>query len=616
MAVSGAMTEPHTLVHKIADWAKKTPNQPALHSKVDGQWKSWTWSEHWQVLRNVAKGLMALGHEVGDAVAIVGANKPQWIQLEFGIQSARGVPAPIYPTNTPEQMGYIITNAGAKVGLVDGPELLEKFLAAESGGHCPKFEKLITFERLDHSDDRVMSFDQLVALGAAQDDGELEVRLGELTDDETCLLIYTSGTTGVPKGVMIDHGGQMSIGKAVLKTFPQFLDGEVPYRALSYLPLSHQAEQIMTNVMMITAGGEAHFCPNIDELKDYLVEVRPTIFLGVPRVWEKFEAALQAKLSAATGLKGKLATWARETELRSFKQQAANGEPVSSFSRKMANKLVISKVKEALGLDQLVVAVTGAAPIAISTQEFFAGLGICIYEAYGMTETSGVATISDYDKPVFGAVGRAFDGVEIRIADDGEVQLRGRIMTKGYLKLPEETKELYVDGDWLCTGDLGSLDAEGNLRITGRKKELLITAGGKNVGPVEMENHIKGIPGIGPVVVVGDRQPYLCALITLDSENLGAIAEAAGSSATTLEDLAADPKVEAYLTAQIETECNAKVARYQTIKKFKLLPVEFSVDGGELTPTMKLRRGPITEKYGSYIAGFYAGSTTNTQPTA
>ena len=509
------MSEAKTLVHRIEAWAKDRPNAPALHAKQGDGFETWTWADYWRDVRAVAKGFIALGHEVGDAIAIVGANKPQWVILEFGMQAARGVPAPIYPTNTPEQMGYIIGNSRAKMGCCDGPELLKKYQDSEAGGHSERFNKIITFQKLETDDDRVVSFDELLALGNEQTDDELDKRLEELTDDETCLLIYTSGTTGLPKGVILDHGGQVLVGEGLLEKMPSF-ECEGGYTAVSYLPLSHQAEQLVTNVGSIMLGGQVYFCPDIKDIKEYLVAARPTIFLGVPRVWEKFEAALQAKLADATGIKAKLASWARRTELASFRKDALRGSEQVSLSRKIARKLVISKVKGALGLDRLRMAVTGAAPIAVSTQEFFASVGIVLYEGYGMTETSGVSTLVPFGQPLFGSVGKALKGVKIRIADDGEVQLHGRAMTKGYLHLPEQTEELYTDDGWLCTGDLGSLE-DGHLRITGRKKELLITAGGKNVGPVEMENHIKGIDGVGQVMVGGDRKPYLCALVVLDA---------------------------------------------------------------------------------------------------
>ena len=335
--------------------------------------------------------------------------------------------------------------------------------------------------------------------------------------------------------------------------------------------------------------------------------MHPTIFLAVPRVWEKFEAALRGKLAEATGIKAKLASWARQTELEAFKQEAATGRPVSSFSRNLANKLVISKIKDALGLDQLQVALSGAAPISVSTLEFFASIGLPIHEGYGMTETTAFASVQPYGKLRLGTIGKPLPGVEAMIADDGEIMLRGINMVKGYLRLPDKTAELYNEEGWMHTGDLGAIDEDGYISITGRKKDLIITAGGKNVAPAEMEGYLQAIPGVGQAVVVGDRQPYLSALIVLDPEALPELEVA--SQISDLSDVATaarNPDVKRYIEQEMQELCNSKVARYQTIKKIRILPTVFSVDGGELTPTLKVKRNIVNEKYASEIAAFYA----------
>ncbi len=614
-----APTSPHTLVHLLAHWAEKRPAQPAIHGKRNGRWFRLSWSEYLQRSRAVARALIHLGHEVGEKVVLLGANRPEWVQIQSGAQIARGVPAPIYGTSTLEQTAYIIENSESRFWFCDGEDQVEKLLECEARELCPKALKIITFLPVAHDDERVMSLADFIALGQEQKDTEVDARFDALTDDETCLMIYTSGTTGVPKGVEIDHGGQMLIGRSVLKLAPEFGDGRAEYHHVSYLPLSHQAEQILTNIATLTVGGQVYFCPEIAQVKDYLTEVRPTVFLGVPRVWEKFEAALRARLGEATGIRAKLAQWARDTEYACFEEQVRRGvrpEQYMPIQRRIARKLVIDKVKTALGLDRLTFALTGSAPMAPRTQEFFASLGIAINDAYGLTETSGVATISDPLRPRFGTVGKPLGGVEIRIGDESEIQLRGRNMVKGYFKMPDKTAELYTDDGWLKTGDQGAFDDEGNLKITGRIKELIITAGGKNVAPVELEHYVAPIPGVGQVVVVGDRKPFLSALITLDPENLGALAEAAGTRQAPMAEMAADPKVKAFFEREIETRCNAKVARYQTIKKIHVLPNEFTVEGGELTASMKLRRPQIVEKYDREIEAFYAGGTKSTPARA
>jgi len=608
------MTETHSLVHQIAHWAQHTPNAPAQHDLSSQERRTFTWAEYWDRVRRVAAGLIKLGHQPGECVALVGANCPEWVHAEFGIQAARGIVAPIYVTNTVEQHGYVVKHSRAKVAFCDGTELLEKYLEGERRGCFEPLEHLITFDAVEHDDPRVQSLHSLLTLGSDEELNVVDQRLGELTDEETCLLIYTSGTTGVPKGVELNHGGQLMIGESVISLHPEIKEPG-RYRSVSYLPLCHQAEQLFTNIFSLMTGGQVYFCPDLAQIKDYLLEAQPSVFLGVPRVWEKFEAALQASLSEATGLKGALASWAMRTELACFREQMRRGgESYNPLRRTIARKLVINKIKAKLGMDRLEIAVTGAAPISVSTQEFFASLGICIYEGYGLSETSGVATITDFKCPRFGTVGRPLPGVEVRISKEKEIQLRGRNNTCGYLHMPEETAELYTEDGWLRTGDLGSVDDEGNVSITGRMKEILITAGGKNVAPAEMENHIKSIEGIGQVVVVGDRKPYLCALITLDPENVNEIASASGLPGRDLETLVAEPQFHAWLEDRIETVCNQKVARYQTIKKFHLFPHDFSVEGGELTPTMKLRRKEIHAKYQDIIEGLY-GTTTSEAAT-
>ena len=454
-----------------------------------------------------------------------------------------------------------------------------------------------------------MSLEQLQALGRGQGDAELEKRIAEITTDETALLIYTSGTTGVPKGVQLSHLNMTSMTEGLLERFPvgrPETPDRVPFRIVSYLPLCHIAEQIATNFIQLATGGQAFFCSDMTQIKDYLTEVHPTVFLGVPRVWEKFQGALESRFAEASGLKGKLTSWARNTELACFEKEVASGQPYSSLARTLARKLVISKIHAGLGLDELVLAVTGAAPISRGTLDFFASVGIVIYEAYGMSETTGIVTFSKYREPHLGTVGRAVLGVEVKTAEDGEIIAKGPTMTKGYLHDPEKTAELISPDGWVHTGDLGVVDEDGYLRITGRKKDILVTAGGKNVAPAEMEGYINQIPGVGQVVVVGDRKPYLCALVTLDPENLDEVTSAAGVTGDSLEVLAKNPKVSEYLQNRVEADCNSQVARYQTIKKIKVLPVEFSVDGNELTPTMKVKRNVVNDKYADDIAALYS----------
>ena len=608
LATAGAITElllagRHTLVHRIADWAERQPNAPAIYGRVGDRWKQLTWRLYWSSVRQAAKGLIKLGLQPGDCVAIVGDNRPSWVVAQFGIMSARGIPAPIYATNTDDQTAYIVGHCKARIAICDTAEQLAKYQRCLESG-AMDVDHIITMDDVPSDDERVMSMDNLMEIGAKEDDTQIDARLQAMTDTETALLIYTSGTTGVPKAVKLTNAGMIAVADSTLECFP-IIREPGNFRMVSYLPLCHVAEQMFTNMFHLATGGEVYFCPDLKQIKEFLVHVRPTIFLGVPRVWEKFQAALQAKLSASGPPKKWLTDWAMAAELRSFRASAEHGVRVDGLGRSLANKLVIDKVKEAIGMDKLLVAATGAAPISVSTLEFFASMGITIYEGFGMSETSGVATCGEQGKPRFGTVGRALSCCEVQIAPDGEILLKGINMTSGYLHMPEQTAELLDDEGWLHTGDLGSLDGDGFLKITGRKKDLIITAGGKNVAPAELESYLKQIDGVGQAVVVGDRQPYLCALLTLDPDGIDALCEAVGIDNSGLESVSVNVDVREFIEARVEEFCNSRVAQYQTIKKFEILPMEFTVETDELTPTMKLKRNVVNVKYAAQIEAFY-----------
>jgi len=600
------MNETWTLPGQIARLAVERPDRKALvEMGPDGGWVSTSWGEYWQAVHDLAKGLILLGMQSGDGVALVGNNRRDWVISQMGISAASGVPAPIYVTNTVDQMAYIVNHCRARVAICDNQEQLHKYLTALDRGLI-ELEHIITMDALDCQHPMVTSLADVIARGRSEPDDELNRRMAAVEPDDLALLVYTSGTTGVPKGAMYTHRGIDAMGQAFIDILPQMIEID-PNRYVSYLPLCHAAEQSAANFMGLRAASETYFCPDLTKLRDYLLAVRPHMFFAVPRVWEKFEAAIGSNLSAATGLKAKLATWARRVEFESAMQSMKTGQVVDTFKRQLANKLVISKIKHAIGLDELFVAVSGAAPTALSTLEFFVSIGILIHEDYGMTEATGMATAQPYGMPRFGSVGQALPGVEVRIADDGEIQLCGPTMVSGYLYMPDESAALNTDDGWIRTGDLGTVDKDGFLSITGRKKDLLITAGGENVAPAEMENYLQGIPGVGQAVVVGDRQPYLCAILALEEEALPSLCKAAGVPVAPLAEIASNEKVRAFLANRVESDCNSRVARYQTIKKFEVLPHMLSVEGGELTPTMKVKRNIINTKYKAIIDGMYVG---------
>ena len=598
------MTETRTLPRQIARLAVERPDRKALvEMGPDGDWISTSWGEYWQAVHDLAKGLISLGMQSGDAVALVGNNRRDWVIAQMGISAATGVPAPIYVTNTVDQMAYIINHCRAKIAICDNQEQLHKYLTALDRGLI-KLEHIITMDALDSENAMVISLADIIARGSLEPDDELNRRTAAVKPDDLALLIYTSGTTGIPKGAIYTHSGINEVGRAFIDTYPPSPEID-PSRYVSYLPLCHAVEQMFTNFTGLRTANKTYFCADMTKIKDYLVAVRPHFFVAVPHVWEKFEAALRTNLSATTGLKAKLVTWARHTELESAKRSMETGKVIDTFQRRLANKLVISKIKRLIGLDELNDAGSGAAPAAISTLEFFASIGILIHESFGMTETTGLATVQPLGMPRFGSVGQVLPGVKLRVADDGEILLRGPNMVSGYLFMPDKSAALYTDDGWMRTGDIGALDNDGFLRITGRKKDLLITAGGKNIAPNEMENHLRGIPGVAQAIVVGDRQPYLCAILALEEEALPDLCKAAGVPIAPLAEIASNEKVLAFLADRVESDCNNKVARYQTIKKFKVLAHMLSVEGGELTPTLKVKRDIINAKYKAIIDDMY-----------
>jgi len=597
------MNETWTLPGRIARLALERPDRKALvEMGPDGDWVSTSWGEYWQTVRDLAKGLISLGMQSGDGVALVGNNRRDWVISQMGISAATGVPAPIYVTNTVDQMAYIVNHCRASIAICGNQEQLHKYLTALDRG-LVELEHIITMDELDCEHPMVTSLAAVILRGSLEPDDELNRRMAAVEPDDLALLIYTSGTTGVPKGAMCTHRGIDALGRALVDTYPQNPEG----RYVSYLPLCHAIEQMFTNFTGLRWANETYFCPDMTKIRDYLVAARPYFFVAVPRVWEKFEASLGAELTKAVGLKAKLVRWARRVEYESVTRSMKTGTAVDTFRRRLANKLVISKIKSAIGLDELSDAGSGGAPAALSTLEFFASIGILIHECFGMTETTGLATAQPSGMPRFGSVGQALPGVEIRIADDGEILLRGLNMVSGYLYMPDKSAALNTDDGWMRTGDLGTLDEDGFLSIIGRKKDLLITSGGKNIGPAEMENHLRGIPGVGQAVVVGDSQPYLCAILALEEEALPDLCKAVGVPIAPLAEIASNEKIRAFLADRVESDCNSKVARYQTIKNFEVLPHMLSVEGGELTPTLKVKRNIINTKYKAIIDGMYVG---------
>ena len=589
------------MVHEVlADTVKRCGDKPALRVKREGGWRTVTWNAYARDAKRVGRALVKLGVPKGGGVSIIGYNCPEWLVADVGAILAGGMPAGIYTTNSAEQVRYITDHCDAKVAFADTPEQVAKFVAEEA--RMPKLEAVVQMHGKPTSDIKtrlkILSWEDLLAMGDATPESELEARMAAQKPDDVCTLIYTSGTTGDPKAVMITHTNLVWTAKAALQTLEVTSDDV----CISYLPLSHVAEQVVTIHGPMSTGSVVYFAESLEKLGENLAEVRPTFFLGVPRVWEKIQAKMVAAGAAAPPLRKKIAAWARKVGLAAgYAVQRGKARPLTL---PIAKKVVFDKVRQRLGLDRARICVTSAAPISKDTLEFFLSLGIPILEVYGMSECTGPATYSPPANFRTGKCGIVLPGAEIKIADDGEICMRGPHVFKGYLKDTEATKSTIDPEGWLHSGDIGTIDKDGFLQITDRKKDLLITAGGENIAPQVLEGQLKAIPIVAQAVVIGDRRKFLSALVTLDPERVAKEAEACGSPARTVEDAAKCAVFKKHLDKQIG-EINKTLARVQTIKKFTIVPKEFSIDGGELTPTMKVKRKVVNEKYKKEIEAMY-----------
>lgn len=586
-----------TVMEAMKNTVEKFGDRIALKSKENGVWQETTWKEYYNQVQTTARAFMALGLEKGKAVSILGPNCPQWLISDLAAIFAGAVPGGIYETNSPEQCKYITQHSEANIAVVENAAQLVK--CKEFKDQLPDLKAIVLMTGSD-SDENVYSWDELPEIAKKVSMEELDERIKAQNPDDCCTLIYTSGTTGNPKGVMISHDNLMWTAKAVVDT----VNGDENEQIISYLPLSHIAEQVISLHCPVIMGAATWFAESLDQLGENLNEVHPTIFVGVPRVWEKIQAKMEAAGSQTPLLKKKIAGWARKKGIAGG-YAGQEGKPKPG-GYNLADKLVFSKVREKLGLDRCRLFVSTAAPISLDTLEFFLSFGIPITEVYGMSECTGPGTISlpFPFKYRTSWAGPAMSGTEIKISDEGEILLRGRHVFKGYYKNDKATGESLDKDGWLHSGDVGIVDEKGFLKITDRKKELIITSGGENIPPQLLEGKIKAIPLVSQAVVIGDRRKYITVLLNLDPEKLEQEGRAAGSPARDMQSAAECEKIRAYIQRQLD-EINTTLARVQTIKKFVIIPDEFTIDGGELTPTMKLKRRIINDKYSEEIESMY-----------
>jgi long-chain acyl-CoA synthetase len=594
-----------TLCDLLAEHAAGHGDAPAMSWRRDGAWQTLSWRDYRERVAEVAMGLAGLGVGRGDFVAIMASNRPEHVLADQGAVHAGAIPTTFYYTLPPEQIRYVAGHCEAKVAVLEDRDMLKRW--QELRPDLPGLRHLVLLEGAEDGDGPdVLGWDELVLRGRqalAADRDAFEALRGRVGPEDNATLLYTSGTTGPPKGVLLTHHNVLYQCTALDR-----LTGLEPGgSSVSYLPLAHIAERVLSIYGPLTMRTHIWFCPEPAQAVEYVRQARPTLFFGVPRVWEKVKAGIEAKLAAEENpRKRKIAQRAVATGLEVVRR-GQRGEPVPLGLRArhaLLERLVLAKVRHAIGLDRCAFASSAASPLAVDVAEFFAALGLPLVEVYGMTETTGVATGNRPGKVKIGSVGPALDGVEVRLADDGEVLVRGPVNTPGYFRQPEATAELIDADGWLHTGDVGRLDDDGYLTIVDRKKELIITSSGKNVSPANIEGLLKEHPLIGQVLVYGDNRPYVVALIVLDHELAPTWATANGLAIGDLAELAAADRVLEEIQLAVEA-ANQRLARIEQVKHFQVLPVEWTAESEELTPTLKLRRRIIHAKYAEHIDALY-----------
>jgi long-chain acyl-CoA synthetase len=601
MSESNTYSVPAKFKAAVARWGDRV----AMRKKEFGLWHDISWNNYDYNVSCVAYGLMSLGLEKGDCASIIGDNCPEWVYADLGIQCCGAATAGVYSTNAWQQVEYVVTNSDSKIFFVENEEQLDKWLHFRD--KATKLEKVIVWDTEGlhkFTDAMVMTFEQLLELGANEmqaNPGALEKRIEEIEPEDLSVLIYTSGTTGPPKGAMLTHKNCVWMGKAITSNNPMHDNDEI----MSFLPLCHIFEQLFTVLAHMDVGHIVNFIESLETVTDNMVEISPTVGHAVPRIWEKYYAAIMIRMADATWFKRLVFNYAlnvgkkRASLIMDFKPVPTSLE----MQFKLAHFAVFRKLKERLGFDRIRVAYSGAAPIAPEILHFFHAIGINLVEGYGQTEGTGVTTTSTIGQVKFGTVGEPLEGVEVKIADDGEILVKSPGVFKGYFKNPEATAETIVDG-WLHSGDVGTIDEDGYLTITDRKKDIIVTAGGKNITPQYIENKMKASLYINDAVVIGDRRKFLSCLIIIDEDTVVKYAQDNKIQFSTYKDLTEHEEVRTLIDQEIKA-VNETLSRVERVKKFTILPKKLYEEDGEVTPTMKVKRKFINDTFSDLIEAMY-----------
>lgn len=582
---------------RLLDQGHRRPDASAYVFHNGEDWQTVSWGEYSKQVWAAARGLIALGVEKGQAVCILGFNRPEWAIMAHAAMLVGARPAGIYWTSAPPEIAYILQHSEAPVLLVENDENLNDLEKVRSD--CPDLKHVIVM-RGTNAPDSITGWEAFLSLSEDEaHDDEIKSRLTNIGPADIGSLIYTSGTTGPPKAVMLSHGAIAWSAQLLVREF----GGDENGRGLSYLPMAHIAEQQASIHCHPIRGNPMYFVRSMETIGEDLKVARPTVFFGVPRIWEKMAETLQARLSEATGFRKTLVNWALGVN-RSYHAAQLNGKtpnPLIFLQKPVANALVTNKIKAAIGLDQSNRLISGAASISQEILHFYTGLDIVLMEGYGQSETSAPTSANLPGQTRLGSVGKVFDGIESRVSDDGELLVRGPGLFSGYMKNNEATAEAFTQDGWLRTGDLVKRDKDGYLFITGRIKDILITSGGKNITPANLETDLMNIPLVEHAVVAGDGRHFLTALLTLSEDTLTAFAEAQD-----LSDAGPDhPDVRAAIEAGVD-QVNARYARVENIRKFDILPGHLSVETGELTPTLKVRRNVVLSRHVDRVDALYA----------
>ncbi len=596
-------TVPQMFLERVA----AHPDKVALRYKYLGIWRDITWAGYAEKVRHTALGLVALGVEPGDRLAVIGENRPEWLFADIGAMCVGAASVGIYTTSAANQCEYVVGHSGSKIYIAEDEEQLDKALLFRK--NTPDLEKIVVIDPKglrDFSDPMVMTYDELLEMGRDLETGEPD-RFRTLVDaidvEDMALVIYTSGTTGPPKGAMLSHKNVTWTSWSIGEALPFYASDEV----LSFLPLSHIAERMFTTFLPLRFGYTVSFTESPDTVMSNFREVSPTVIFAVPRIWEKYYSGIRIGIANATWFK-RMSYGVAESISRRYSELRFSGKHVPAalrFLRYLANLLVFYKLRERLGFERCRLAVSGAAPISPDVLKYYQGIGVPLLQIYGQTEDAGPTCVHQSDNVEPTNVGPALPGVEVRIAEDGEILVKGNNVFMGYYRNPEATAETLKDG-WLYSGDVGELDKRGYLTITDRKKDLIITAGGKNIAPQNIENQLKFSPFVNDAIVIGDRRKFLSALILLDEENVIQFAQDNKIPFTTYESLTKAPEIVELIDREVQA-VNNTLAHVETVKKFTIVPKKLYEEDGEVTPTMKVKRKYINEKFGDLIEAMYRG---------